>query len=62
MVNQPLVTITVGVKGAIHEHFINKLANLNFPKSNIKTFMRKYTPKCHQVPHIPCPKQRKSQQ
>ena len=29
----PLITITAGVRGAIHEHSINKLVNLKIPKS-----------------------------
>ena len=36
----PLITITVGVRGAIHEHFINKLAHLKIPKTTIKTLMK----------------------
>jgi hypothetical protein len=36
----PLITITVGVRGAIHEHSINKLANLKIPKASIKTLMK----------------------
>ena len=36
----PLITITAGVGGAIHEHSINKLANLKIPKTNIKTLMK----------------------
>ena len=35
----PLITIPTGVKGAIHEHFINKLANMKIPKANIKTLI-----------------------
>lgn len=36
----PLITITAGVRGAIHEHSIKKLTNLNIPKSIIKTLMK----------------------
>ena len=36
----PLITITTGVRGAIHEHAITKLANLKIPKSSIKTLMK----------------------
>jgi hypothetical protein len=36
----PLITITAGVRGAIHEQSINKLINLKIPKFNIKTLMK----------------------
>ena len=36
----PLITITYGVRGAIHEHSINKLTDLKIPKSRIKTLMK----------------------
>ena len=36
----PLITITSGVRGAIHEQSIDKLADLWIPKSNIKTLMK----------------------
>jgi hypothetical protein len=36
----PLITITAGVRGAIHEHSINKLVNLKIPKSIIKILMK----------------------
>ena len=36
----PLIFITVGVRGVIHEHSINKLANLKISDSNIKTLMK----------------------
>jgi hypothetical protein len=36
----PLITITAGVRGAIHEHFIHKLTKLKIPKSNIKNLMK----------------------
>ena len=36
----PLVTITAGVRGAIHEHSIVKLADLEIPKTNIETLMK----------------------
>ena len=39
----PLVTITAGVRGAIHKHSINKLTNLKILKSNIKTHHEKHT-------------------
>jgi hypothetical protein len=35
----PLITITIGVRGARHEQSINKLDNLKIPKSSIKTLM-----------------------
>ena len=35
----PFITITVGVRGAIHEHSIEKL-NLKIPKTSVKTLMR----------------------
>ena len=34
-----LITIVAGVRGAIHEHSINKLTNLRIPKFNIKTLL-----------------------
>jgi hypothetical protein len=37
----PLTTITAGVKGAIHEHSIEKLTKLKIPKHNIKSLMKK---------------------
>jgi hypothetical protein len=36
----PLITITTGVRGARHEHSIEKLNNLKIPKFNIKTLMK----------------------
>ena len=36
----PLITITAGVRWAIHEHSINKLAHLKIPKTTIKTLMK----------------------
>ena len=36
----PLITITVGVRGAIHEQSINHLTNLKIPKTSIKIFMK----------------------
>ena len=36
----PLITIRTCVRGAIHEHSIEKLTNLQIPKSNIKTLMK----------------------
>jgi hypothetical protein len=36
----PLITITTGVQGAIHEQSIDKLANLKISKYNIKTLMK----------------------
>ena len=35
-----LITIIAGVRGAIHEHSINKLSNLKIPKTSIKTLMK----------------------
>ena len=40
MANKPLITITAGVRGAIHEHSIDKLSNLKIPKNSIKTLMK----------------------
>jgi hypothetical protein len=37
----PLTTITAGVKGAIHEHSIEKLTKLKIPKHHIKSLMKK---------------------
>ena len=39
----PLITITVGVRGAIHENFIEQLIDLNVPKTYTKTLMKTYT-------------------
>ena len=36
----PLITITRGVRGAIHEQSIKKLAGLKIPKTNIKPLMK----------------------
>ena len=36
----PLITITLGVRGAIHEHCIEQLTKLKLPKSSIKTLMK----------------------
>jgi hypothetical protein len=36
----PLIAITTGVKGAIHELSTRKLIKLNNPKSDIKTLMK----------------------
>jgi hypothetical protein len=36
----PLITITAGVRGAIHEHSINQLINLKIPKANVKNLMK----------------------
>jgi len=35
-----LITITAGVRGAIHEHSIEKLTRINIPKSSIKKLMK----------------------
>jgi hypothetical protein len=35
----PLITITAGVRGAIHEQSIKKLEDLKIPKSSIKNLM-----------------------
>ena len=40
----PLITITTRVKGAIHEHSINKFANLRNPKSTIKPLTKNIHP------------------
>ena len=37
----PLITITTGVRGAIHEHSIDQLIKLKIPQNNIKTLMKK---------------------
>jgi hypothetical protein len=37
---KPLITITAGVRGAIHEQSITKLTDLNIPKTNIKNLMK----------------------
>jgi hypothetical protein len=36
----PLITITAGVRGAIHENSIEQLSNLKIPKTHIKTLMK----------------------
>jgi hypothetical protein len=36
----PLITITTGVRGAIHENSIEQLTNLKIPKPHIKTLMK----------------------
>ena len=36
----PLIIITVGVRGDIHEQSINKLTNLKISKSSIKTLIK----------------------
>ena len=36
----PLITITTGVRGAIHEHSINNMTKLKMLKTNIKTLMK----------------------
>ena len=36
----PLITITTGVRGAIHKQSIKKLVDLKISKSNIKTLMK----------------------
>jgi hypothetical protein len=36
----PLIIITTGVRGAIHEHSLNNLANLKIPKATIKTLIK----------------------
>jgi hypothetical protein len=36
----PVITITARVRGAIHEHSIQKLTDLKIPKSNIKKLMK----------------------
>jgi hypothetical protein len=43
----PLITITAGVRGAIHEQSIKKLEDLKIPKAYIKNLMKKHTSKCH---------------
>jgi hypothetical protein len=36
----PLITITTCVRGAIHEHSIEKPTSLRIPKNNIKILMK----------------------
>ena len=36
----PLITITTGVRGAVHEHLVNKLTNFKIPIPNNKTLMK----------------------
>ena len=36
----PIITITAGVRGAIHEHSIQKLTDMKIPKPNIKKLMK----------------------
>ena len=36
----PLITITAGVRGAIHEQTMDKLSNLEIPKTSLKTLMK----------------------
>ena len=36
----PLITITAGVRGGIHEHSIEQLDKLELPKSSIKSLMK----------------------
>ena len=36
----PSLIIAAGVRGVVHEHSINELANLKIPKSNITTLMK----------------------
>ena len=48
----PLVTITVGFRGAIHEHSITKATNLKVTKPAIKTLMKKYTRLPSNTSHI----------
>ena len=36
----PLITITIGVRGAIHEQSIKKLEDLKIPKAYIKNLMK----------------------
>jgi hypothetical protein len=37
---KPLITITAGMRGAIHEQSITKLIDLSIPKTNIKNLMK----------------------
>jgi hypothetical protein len=37
---KPLITITAGVRGAIHENFIEQITNLKVPKTHINTLMK----------------------
>jgi hypothetical protein len=39
-ITNPLITITIGVRGAIQKHSIEKLNSLKIPKANIKTLMK----------------------
>ena len=36
----PLITIIVGVRGAIHEHSLEQLDKLKLPKASMKTLMK----------------------
>src|SRR6202022_2347384 len=36
----PLITVTAGVRGTIHENSIEQLTNLKIPKTHIKTLMK----------------------
>ena len=60
----PLITVTAGVRGAIHKHSIkltmNKLTNLKIPKTNHSNPHENYAPERHQISHIPFTKQKKT--
>ena len=59
----PLITITAGVRGAIHEQSIDKLTKFKIPKSSIKTLMKNI----HQIAikyftYISCVEQKETRQ
>ena len=60
---EPLpLSCTAGVRGAIHEHSIDKLTQTKNPQIQHQIPHEKYTPKCHQIPHMPSSKQKKIKQ
>lgn len=49
----PLITITQGVRGAVHEHTTDKLMKLNILTKQHKKSHESHPPYRHQISHIP---------
>lgn len=47
------MTITIGVRGAILEHSLVKIKDLNTPETHRQKHNEIYTPQFHKIPYVP---------
>jgi len=58
----PLITITIVVRGAMHKQSLEALQKLKIPLKESKKLIRIHTSNIHKIPHISCPKHKKARQ